>query len=85
MNKRIISQALLLAGISLFTTACVTPRQTATAGASVGRVIAVPVGFAASVLNETPLQTRDIVAASPRYDSDVKSNSEKGDRAPSDE
>ena len=85
MNKHFITQAILLTGISLFTTACVSPRQTATAGASVGRVIAVPIGFAASVLNEAGLQSGDIVAANPRYNTNGHSVSKTGDTPPSNE
>ena len=80
MNKHIITQAILLTGISLITTACVTPRQTASAGATVGRAVAVPIGFAASLLIETGHQTGDIVAANPRYDTGDNSVSKMGEQ-----
>ena len=83
MNKHLITQAIILTGICLLTTSCVTPRQTAKAGASVGRVIAVPLGFVASVLNETGHQSGDIVAANPRYDTDDNSVPKTGDTPPS--
>ncbi len=68
MKKHLITQAIIITGISLFTTACVSPRQTAKAGASVGRLIALPIGFAVAVLDEAGLQSLDIVEAKPRYD-----------------
>jgi hypothetical protein len=68
MKKLLITQAIVLTGISLITVGCVSPRQTATAGASLGRLIALPLGFTASALDETMNQTGDIVEANPRYD-----------------
>ncbi|MDE0859580.1 MAG: hypothetical protein OSA93_05435 [Akkermansiaceae bacterium] len=79
MKKHLITQAIVLTGISLFTTGCVSPRQTATAGAVVGRVIAIPLGFAFSTLNETGLQTVDIVEENPRYDKELNSSQKKGE------
>lgn len=77
MKKHLITQAIVLTGISLFTTGCVSPRQTATAGAALGRVIAIPLGFAFSALNETGLQTGDIVEENPRYDKELNSSQKK--------
>jgi hypothetical protein len=70
MKKHLITQAIVITCISLFTVGCVSPRPTATAGASLGRLIALPLGFTASALDEVLKQTGDIAAANPRYDTD---------------
>ncbi|PQJ27589.1 hypothetical protein [Rubritalea profundi] len=77
MKKLLITQAVALTSISLITVGCVPPRQTATAGASLGRLIALPLGFTASALDETMNQTGDIVKANPRYNKVEDSPEEK--------
>ena len=79
MKKHLITQAIVLTGISLFKTGCVSPRHTATAGAALGRVIAIPLGFTVSALNEAGLQTGDILEENPRYDKELNSSQKKGE------
>ncbi|PQJ27590.1 hypothetical protein [Rubritalea profundi] len=70
MMKHLITQAIVLICISLFTVGCGSPRPTATAGSWVGRGIAMPIGFTVAALDEVLKQTGDIAAANPRYDTD---------------
>jgi len=68
MKNHIVARVTVLMTLAVLISGCITPRETAEAGAFAGRQVGGALGFVATTLDESVKYAEDVVRANPRYD-----------------